>query len=119
MIGKHDFKHYKKGSIVPKRICNGKSKARRTFVFGSDAWVVHVNGRCQVYLTDEHEYSIICKLLVRSPVSFKDCDLLNVSGKRSRAAFHLLQEPVKPVGLICCNELPTPEMLAAPQEPNK
>lgn len=119
MIGKYDFKHYKKGSIVPKRICNGKSKARRNFVFGSDAWVVHTNGRCEVYLTDEHEYSIIYKLLVRSPVSFKDCDLLNVSGKRANAAFKLLENPVSPVGLECYDIVLTPEMLAAPQEPTK
>lgn len=114
MIGKHDFKYFKKGSIVPKCVCNAKSRARRSFVFGADVWVVINSGRCEVYATDEHEFTVIQRYSPCSGLAhFKNLDFLNVSGKRAKAAFFLLQQPINPVGLSASPELPTVDMLAA------
>gem|GEM_PF-4239210 len=114
MIGKHDFRYFKKGSIVPKRLCNAKSRARRSFVFGTDVWVVISNGRCEVYAMYEHDFTVVQRYFSRSGAAhFKCLDILNVSGKQARAAYLLLEQPVRPVGISVNTGRPTVDMLSA------
>lgn len=94
MIGKYDYKFYKKGSIVPKEVCFAKSKRRENFIFGEDCWLIKYEGRKELYFLNAHDFSIIERKVTKQGCLFKNCDFINLNKKKAKATFLLKTQAV-------------------------
>lgn len=86
MIGKHDYKFYKKGSIVPRHIIKAARKFRKDVRFYTDVFVIGNNTVIQV---NPAKYMV--EILDRKSARF-ECvgkEFINISGVTTHAVINL------------------------------
>lgn len=103
MIGKNDFKFYKKGSIVPRTIVDAKNKIRRKFRFDNDVYIV---GNKQIFVCTPSHYIIKADgIRNQDNIIFYKVDFINISGIQWKSPILLLNTGRKPIGVIILNDI--------------